>query len=103
MEKILTWTPAVAWPWLKKALQGAGPEPSRCPFLIAGNPNILATHGIPEGGSNTGPVEWKEGRERREKPDLFSVCFLKAAIRGRGGAMGIMAAYSELDGNPLCR
>jgi beta-glucosidase len=61
---------------------------------VISEPKHFAVHGIPEAGSNTAPVNIGE----REARSTYLYVFEKA-IR-EGGAMGIMAAYSELDGIP---
>ena len=74
-----------------KGLQGSSLD--RADAVIA-EPKHFAVHGIPEAGSNTSPVSIGE----REARTSFLYVFEKA-VRD-GGAMGIMAAYSELDGIP---
>jgi beta-glucosidase len=61
---------------------------------VIAEPKHFALHSIPEAGSNTSPVSIGE----REARSTFLYVFEKA-IRD-GGAMGIMAAYHELDGIP---
>jgi beta-glucosidase len=61
---------------------------------VISEPKHFAVHGIPEGGSNTSPVNVGE----REARSSYLYVFEKA-IR-EGGAMAMMAAYSELDGIP---
>ncbi len=61
---------------------------------VIAEPKHFAVHGIPEAGSNTAPVNIGE----REARSAFLYVFEKAVKEG--GAMGIMAAYSELDGVP---
>lgn len=61
---------------------------------VVSEPKHFAVHGIPEAGSNTAPVSIGE----REARTSFLYVFEKA-VRD-GGAMGIMAAYHELDGIP---
>ena len=74
-----------------KGLQGASLD--REDAVIA-EPKHFAVHSIPEAGSNTAPVSIGE----REARSSFLYVFEKA-IRN-GGAMGVMAAYHELDGIP---
>lgn len=74
-----------------KGLQGASLD--REDAVIA-EPKHFAVHSIPEAGSNTSPVSIGE----REARSTFLYVFEKA-VRD-GGAMGIMAAYHELDGIP---
>jgi beta-glucosidase len=61
---------------------------------VVAEPKHFAVHGIPEAGSNTAPVNIGE----REARSTFLYVFEKAVKEGH--AMGIMAAYSELDGIP---
>ncbi len=61
---------------------------------VIAEPKHFAVHGIPEAGSNTSPVNMGE----REARTSFLYVFEKA-VRD-GGAMGIMAAYHDLDGIP---
>jgi beta-glucosidase len=61
---------------------------------VIAEPKHFAVHGIPEGGSNTAPVNIGE----REARSSYLYVFEKA-IR-EGGALSMMAAYSEIDGIP---
>ncbi|NOW98406.1 glycoside hydrolase family 3 N-terminal domain-containing protein [Mucilaginibacter sp. SG564] len=61
---------------------------------VLAEPKHFAVHGIPEAGSNTAPVNMGE----REARSSFLYVFEKAIKEG--GALGMMAAYSELDGIP---
>ncbi|MES2277868.1 MAG: glycoside hydrolase family 3 N-terminal domain-containing protein [Bacteroidota bacterium] len=61
---------------------------------VIAEPKHFAVHGIPEGGSNTAPVNIGE----REARSTFLYVFEKAVREGK--AMGMMAAYSEIDGIP---
>lgn len=61
---------------------------------VVAEPKHFAVHGIPEAGSNMAPVNIGE----REARSLFLYVFEKAVKEG--GAMGMMAAYSEIDGIP---
>lgn len=61
---------------------------------VVAEPKHFAVHGIPEAGSNTSPVNIGE----REARSAFLPVFEKAVREG--GALGIMAAYSEIDGIP---
>ena len=74
-----------------KGLQGAGVDQ---PDAVISEPKHFAVHGIPEAGSNTAPVNIGE----REARSAFLYVFEKAVREG--GALGMMAAYSELDGIP---
>lgn len=61
---------------------------------VISEPKHFAVHGIPEAGSNTAPVYMGE----REARSSFLYVFEKAVKEGH--AMGMMAAYSEIDGIP---
>jgi beta-glucosidase len=61
---------------------------------VISEPKHFAVHSVPEGGSNIAPVFVSE----REARSTFFFPFEKAVREG--GAMGIMAAYHELDGIP---
>ncbi|MGA9120326.1 MAG: glycoside hydrolase family 3 N-terminal domain-containing protein [Bacteroidota bacterium] len=61
---------------------------------IIAEPKHFAMHGVPESGSNTAPVSIGEREERESYLSVF-----ETAIR-KGGALGVMAAYHELDGIP---
>ncbi|WPU93714.1 glycoside hydrolase family 3 N-terminal domain-containing protein [Mucilaginibacter sabulilitoris] len=61
---------------------------------VLAEPKHFAVHGIPEAGSNTAPVNMGE----REARSSFLYVFEKAIKEAH--AMGMMAAYSELDGIP---
>jgi beta-glucosidase len=61
---------------------------------VIAEPKHFAVHGIPEAGSNTSPVNIGE----RDARSTFLYVFEKAIKEG--GAMGMMAAYSEIDGIP---
>lgn len=74
-----------------KGLQGNGVDK---PDAVISEPKHFAVHGIPEAGSNTAPVNIGE----REARSAFLYVFEKAVREG--GALSMMAAYSELDGIP---
>ncbi len=74
-----------------RGLQGQGVSH---PDAVISEPKHFAVHGIPEAGSNTAPVNIGE----REARSAFLYVFEKAVREG--GALGMMAAYSELDGIP---
>ena len=86
-------------PWLNsrngvamvKGLQGQGVKHSDA---VISEPKHFAVHSIPEAGSNTAPVNIGE----REARSAFLYVFEKAVREG--GALGMMAAYSEIDGIP---
>jgi beta-glucosidase len=62
---------------------------------VVSEPKHFAGHGSPEGGTNTSPVHIGE----RELRSVMLKSF-EPAIR-EGHAMGIMAAYHEIDGIPI--
>ncbi|MDP9076828.1 MAG: glycoside hydrolase family 3 C-terminal domain-containing protein [Bacteroidota bacterium] len=64
------------------------------PDAVLAEPKHFAVHGIPEAGSNMAPVNMGV----REARSSFLYVFEKAIKEG--GAMGMMAAYSEIDGIP---
>jgi beta-glucosidase len=74
-----------------KGMQGG--DVSRHDAVVA-EPKHFAVHGIPEAGSNTSPVNIGE----REARSAFLPVFEKAVKEG--GALAMMAAYSEIDGIP---
>jgi beta-glucosidase len=74
-----------------KGMQGKGINQ---PDAVIAEPKHFVAHSVPEAGSNTGPIFLGE----REVRSNFMVTFEKAVREG--GAMGIMAAYHELDGIP---
>jgi len=61
---------------------------------VIAEPKHFAVHALPEAGSNMAPVNIGE----REARSSFLYVFEKAVKEGR--AMGMMAAYSEIDGIP---
>lgn len=62
---------------------------------VVSEPKHFAGHGSPEGGTNTSPVHMGE----RELRSIMLKSF-EPAIRD-GHAMGVMAAYHEIDGVPI--
>src|SRR5208282_2366407 len=62
---------------------------------VVAEPKHFVGHGSPEGGTNTSPVHMGE-RELR----MVMLRGFEPAIRD-GHAMGVMAAYHEIDGVPL--
>jgi beta-glucosidase len=86
-----TWLDARNAVAMVKGLQGKGVDR---PDAVISEPKHFAVHGIPEAGSNTSPVNMGE----REVRSSFLPVF-EAAVR-EGGALAMMAAYSELDGIP---
>jgi beta-glucosidase len=86
-----TWLDARNGVAMVKGLQGKGIDK---PDAVISEPKHFAVHGIPEAGSNTAPVNMGE----REARSQFLYVFEKAVREG--GALSMMAAYSELDGIP---
>jgi beta-glucosidase len=86
-----TWLDARNAVAMVKGLQGKGVDQ---PDAVISEPKHFAVHGVPEAGSNTAPVNMGE----REVRSSFLPVF-EAAVR-EGGALSMMAAYSELDGIP---
>ena len=74
-----------------RGLQGG--DVSHADAVIA-EPKHFSVHGVPEAGSNTAPVNIGE----REARSSFLYVFEKAIKEG--GALSMMAAYSEIDGIP---
>lgn len=75
-----------------KGMQGG--DVSR-PDAVISEPKHFAVHSIPEAGSNTGPVNIGEREIRSDYLPTF-----EKAVK-QGGALGIMAAYHEIDGIPM--
>lgn len=61
---------------------------------IIAEPKHFAVHGVPEAGGNSSPVIIGERAAREDFLPSFEKAFKK------GGALGTMCAYSELDGIP---
>ncbi|MEN2399027.1 glycoside hydrolase family 3 N-terminal domain-containing protein [Flavobacterium sp. MC2016-06] len=74
-----------------KGMQG---DDLRSDRTIIAEPKHFAVHGIPEGGGNSSPVLVGERAARQDFLPSFQKAFVK------GGALGTMCAYSELDGIP---
>jgi beta-glucosidase len=74
-----------------KGLQG---DNLRSDNSIIAEPKHFAAHGVPQTGSNASPVLVGERTVRQDYLPVFEKAFI------RGGALGTMAAYSELDGIP---
>jgi len=74
-----------------KGLQGADLKDNNA---VVAEPKHFGIHGIPENGSNTGPVYIGE----REARSTHLYVFEKAVTEGK--AHGIMAAYHDIDGIP---
>lgn len=76
-------------------VRGAQGESLDTDHTVVSEPKHFAAHGSPEGGTNTSPVHIGE----RELRSLMLKSF-EPAVR-EGGALGIMAAYHEIDGIPV--
>ena len=61
---------------------------------IIAEPKHFAVHGIPQAGGNSSPILAGERSAREDHLPSFEKAFTK------GGALGAMCAYSELDGIP---
>src|ERR1700691_5117969 len=86
-----TWLDARNAVAMVKGLQGKGVDH---PDAAISDPKHFALHAIPEAVKNTAPVNMGQ----REVRSSFLPVF-EAAVR-EGGALSMMAAYSELDGIP---
>jgi beta-glucosidase len=76
-------------------VRGAQGESLASDHTVVAEPKHFAGHGSPEGGTNTSPVHMGE-RELR----TMMLRGFEPAIR-QGDAMGVMAAYHEIDGIPI--
>lgn len=76
-------------------VRGAQGDSLNSDHTLVAEPKHFAAHGSPEGGTNTSPVHMGE-RELR----MFMLRGFEPAIR-QGHAMGVMAAYHEIDGIPV--
>ena len=76
-------------------VQGAQGDSLSTDHTLVAEPKHFAGHGSPEGGTNTSPVHMGE-RELR----MTMLREFEPAIR-EGHAMGVMAAYHEIDGIPI--
>jgi len=76
-------------------VRGAQGESLNSDHSVVSEPKHFAGHGSPEGGTNTSPVHIGE----RELRSVMLKSF-EPAIRD-GKAMGVMAAYHEIDGIPI--
>lgn len=76
-------------------VQGASGDSLDTDHTVVSEPKHFAGHGSPEGGNNTSPVHIGE----RELRTVMLKSF-EPAIR-QGHAMGVMAAYHEIDGIPI--
>jgi beta-glucosidase len=76
-------------------VSGAQGESLSSDRSVVAEPKHFAGHGSPEGGTNTSPVHIGE----RELRSVMLKSFEPAI--GEGKAMGVMAAYHEIDGIPI--
>lgn len=76
-------------------VHGAQGESLNSDHTVVAEPKHFAGHGSPEGGTNTSPVHIGE----RELQMVMLRSFEPAIRDGR--AMGVMAAYHEIDGIPM--
>jgi beta-glucosidase len=76
-------------------VRGAQGDSLTSDHSVVSEPKHFAGHGSPEGGTNTSPVHIGE----RELRSIMLKSF-EPAIRD-GKAMGVMAAYHEIDGIPI--
>ena len=76
-------------------VQGAQGDSLSTDHTLVAEPKHFAGHGSPEGGTNTSPVHMGE-RELR----MTMLRGFEPALR-EGHAMGVMAAYHEIDGIPI--
>ncbi|RVT75286.1 glycoside hydrolase family 3 protein [Flavobacterium sufflavum] len=74
-----------------KGMQGDDLKSDRS---IIAEPKHFAVHGIPQAGGNSSPILVGERSAREDHLPSFEKAFKK------GGALGTMCAYSELDGIP---
>jgi beta-glucosidase len=88
-DPYLTGQLGLAW------VRGAQGESLASDHSVVAEPKHFAGHGSPEGGTNTSPVHIGE----RELRTIMLKSF-EPAIR-QGHAMGVMAAYHEIDGIPV--
>ena len=76
-------------------VRGAQGESLNSDHSVIAEPKHFAAHGSPEGGTNTSPVHMGE----RELRTVMLRGFDPAITEGH--AMGVMAAYHEIDGIPI--
>ena len=88
-DPYLTGQLGLAW------VRGAQGDSLASSHSVVAEPKHFAAHGSPEGGTNTSPVHIGE----RELRTIMLKSF-EPAIRS-GHAMGVMAAYHEIDGIPI--
>ncbi len=76
-------------------VRGAQGESLSTDHTVVAEPKHFAAHGSPEGGTNTSPVHMGERELRSTMLRGFEPAFRE------GHAMGVMAAYHEIDGIPV--
>jgi beta-glucosidase len=76
-------------------VRGAQGDSLNSDHTVVAEPKHFAGHGSPEGGTNTSPVHMGERELRMVMLKPFEPAFRE------GGAMGVMAAYHEIDGIPV--
>ncbi len=76
-------------------VRGAQGESLASDRTVVAEPKHFAGHGSPEGGTNTSPVHMGERELRTMMLRGFEPAFRQ------GHAMGVMAAYHEIDGIPI--
>jgi beta-glucosidase len=76
-------------------VRGAQGESLSTNRTVVAEPKHFAAHGSPEGGTNTSPVHMGERELRSTMLRGFEPAFRE------GHAMGVMAAYHEIDGIPV--
>lgn len=75
-------------------IQGLQGDDLKSDRSIIAEPKHFAVHGIPQAGGNSSPILVGERSAREDHLPSFEKAFRK------GGALGTMCAYSELDGIP---
>ena len=76
-------------------VRGVQGESLNSDHTVVAEPKHFAGHGSPEGGTNTSPVHIGERELRMTMLKSFEPAFRE------GHAMGVMAAYHEIDGIPV--
>jgi beta-glucosidase len=76
-------------------VRGAQGDSLNTDHTVVAEPKHFAGHGSPEGGTNTSPVHMGERELRSVMLKGFEPAFRE------GHAMGVMAAYHEIDGIPV--
>ncbi|WP_420387138.1 glycoside hydrolase family 3 N-terminal domain-containing protein [Roseivirga sp.] len=76
-------------------IQGIQGDDLTANTAMIAEPKHFAVHGSPEAGGNAGPILYGERSVRSDFLPVFRKAFQE------GGALGTMAAYSEVDGVPM--